>query len=460
MIDLRDYQIEAIERLESSDRKRSLLVLATGGGKTVVAATYLYRRWLAGERWMFVAHRRELINQSYRKLVEIGIPREDVSIVMGSDRRYKPTAKVQVVSIDTLRSRSLGEFQGIFVDEAHRATAPGYLRLQTNNPDARHIGLTATPYRADGKGLGKSYDEIIAVASMSKLIDCGYLAMPRIFTIPANELPDLKKVRIVKSDYDQSQLSEIMGSKKLVGGIVRHWQKLGEDRLTVVFASSVEHSKAIENEFISSGIPCEHLDGSMPTFQRDSILTRVADEKTRVVVNYGVLTEGWDLPPVKCCILARPTQSLGLYLQMAGRILRPWGSQAPLILDHAGCVLDHGLPQDEREFTLDDRPKRARIGASCKTCPQCFAIWPSVASDCIFCGYKFVADTPVEREVRNIEEIDGELVEVRSATLDERRETYLEFLAEAKATGKKIGSAAHRYKNRFGAWPHASWKDL
>src|SRR5690606_42037014 len=132
---------------------------------------------------------------------------------------------------------------------------------------------------------------------------------------------------------------------------------------------------ALVARFLEAGIPPEHLDGSTPTAERDAILRRLETGETRIVSNCAVLTEGWDQPAVKCAILARPTQSTGLYLQQAGRILRPWQDVSALILDHAGNALAHGLPQDDRDFTLD--PTRKKKGGSetpTKECPECYAV--------------------------------------------------------------------------------------
>src|SRR5262249_5249823 len=151
---------------------------------------------------------------------------------------------------------------------------------------------------------------------------------------------------------------------------------------TVAFAVSIEHSRHLAERFNAAGIPAEHLDGETPTPERDAILQRLEYGVTRVVSNVGVLCEGWDQPSVKCCILARPTKSTGLYLQQVGRILRPWSDPATgqarraVILDHAGCAHEHGLPQDDREFTLEDTKKRTghagdKRETAAQTCPRC-----------------------------------------------------------------------------------------
>src|SRR5690606_30708365 len=143
---------------------------------------------------------------------------------------------------------------------------------------------------------------------------------------------------------------------------------LGGGLRTVAFAVNVEHSRAIVARFVAAGVAAEHLDGSTPTAERDAILRRLETGETRIVSNCAVLTEGWDQPAVKCAILARPTQSTGLYLQQAGRILRPWQDVRPIILDHAGNSLAHGLPQDDRALTLDGGATHASRAPSARRC--------------------------------------------------------------------------------------------
>jgi superfamily II DNA or RNA helicase len=267
-------------------------------------------------------------------------------------------------------------------------------------------------------------------------------------------------VRIKGGDYDAAALSAAVDQAGLVGDIVEHWQRRAEGRRTVVFAVDVEHSRHIVDRFKSAGIPAEHLDGATPTAERDAILARLESGETRVVSNCAVLCEGWDQPSCKCVVLARPTKSTGLYLQMAGRILRPWrdpsssSSLGALILDHAGNVLEHGLPQDDREFSLDPPKKRqsSKGGPACKTCEQCYAIAPAAARVCPACG----ADFPVV-ETDKTEERDGELVEVRAATQDEKRVEFDRLMKVASERGYRGGWVYHRYREKFGVAPPAAW---
>ncbi len=451
---LRPYQLEAIARVRIRIRggaRRVLIVLPTGGGKTLIASHIIASAVERGSRVLFLAHRRELVNQAYRKLLDQGLSEEQVGVLMASDPRRRPAAPVQVASVDTIRNRAKPPADVVFVDEAHRATAKSYRDVAGEYPNAIHLGLTATPYRADGKGLKDAYDDLVVVASPRELIDQGYLVEPRVFTVPASAMPDLSGVRVRGGDYDEAALASAVDRSALVGNIVEHWQKHAQGLRTVVFAVSVAHSRHIVERFVEAGVPAEHLDGATPTVDRDAILARLEAGTTQVVGSCGVLSEGWDQPSVKCAVLARPTKSTGLYLQQAGRILRPWNGVRAIILDHGGCALEHGLPQDPREFCLDPprKPKR-QTGPLSKTCPQCQAVLPLATRVCPECGERLV-EIPLPQESAD------SLVEVSPGRLEHQRMVWAHYCAEAKAKGYQPGWVFHRFRERFGFGPPKSF---
>ncbi|MGE5783465.1 MAG: DEAD/DEAH box helicase family protein [Myxococcales bacterium] len=439
---LRPYQLSAIERIEfcvARGARRALIVAPTGSGKTVVASAIVVRAVCDGKRVLFLAHRRELINQAYRKLIEFGLPPQAVGVMMASDPRRRPGAPVQVASVDTLRNRAKPTADLVFCDEAHRNLSRTYREIAAAYPNAVHIGLTATPYRADGKGLGDAYDELIAVASPRQLIESGHLVEPRVFTIPPSKRPDLSKVRLSRGDYAADALEAAVDRSTLVGNIVEHWLEHAKGIRTVVFAVSVAHSRHIVERFRAAGVSAEHLDGMTPTAERDAILRRLDKGESLVVSGVGVLAEGWDQPSVKCAILARPTKSTGLYLQQAGRILRPWQNQRAIILDHGGCALEHGLPQDDREFSLEGRKKRLRtaVDAPVRECPSCTAVLSINSRICPECGYQLLA----ERELPD--EVEGKLVEVTPGSLPAPANSR-QTRAERRITIEALRGAAHK----------------
>jgi superfamily II DNA or RNA helicase len=414
-IHLRPYQIGAVAGIEAriaAGVRRLVLVLPTGGGKTTIAGSLILRAVARGQRVLFLAHRRELIVQAYLRLLDMGLPVQQVGIVMASDARRRPGAAVQVASIDTLRRRARPLADLVFVDECHRALATSYREIAADYPDAIHLGLTATPYRADGKGLGDAYDELIVVATPRQLIGEGYLVEPRVFTVPPSQRPNLAGIRVARGDYAARELDDAMNRQALVGNIVEHWQRHAGGVRTVVFAVSIAHSRHITERFREAGVAAEHLDGATATQERDAILARLDRGETLVVSNCGVLCEGWDQPSVKCAVLARPTKSTGLYLQQAGRILRPWQETAAVILDHAGCAHEHGLPQDDRDFSLEGTKRRRApkdATAPVRECPACFLVSSLATRVCPACGELLVAS----REPP--EEVAGDLVPAEEA---------------------------------------------
>ena len=265
---------------------------------------------------------------------------------------------VQVASVATLWVRGMRSdampmpaADLIIVDECHHAPANTYSKIVDHYPEAKVLGLTATPCRGDGRGLGGHFSKIVEAPQIAELIVEGHLVRSRVY---APVRPDLKGVHTRHGDYVEGELAVRMDTPKLVGDLVSHWIKFGERRRTIVFAVNVAHSLHICGEFRSCNIRAEHLDGATPLDEREAILGRLASGKTEVICNCMVLTEGWDCPEVGCCVLARPTKKMGLFRQMIGRVLRPADGKADaIVLDHSGAVYRHGLPEDLMQWTLN-----------------------------------------------------------------------------------------------------------
>ena len=298
-----------------------------------------------------------------------------------SARSRRCTSAVRSTTID------LPPANLVIVDEAHHARARTWRRLIEAYPLARIVGLTATPCRGDGRGLGNTFELLIEGASVAELVAGHWLVQTKVY---APSRPDLTGIQVRRGDYVEDQLAAKVNTAQLVGDIVEHWHKLGECRRTVVFAVNVAHSVHIRNEFRRSGVLAEHIDGSTPLEERNSILKQLATGKIEIVTNCQVLTEGWDCPEVSCIVLARPTKSLGLYRQMTGRTLRPApGKTDALVLDHAGAVFQHGFVDDPIVWTLDEDERAENQAHSRRgehhapaltTCPECHAVSRSRAS--------------------------------------------------------------------------------
>lgn len=464
---LRDYQERDIERIRAlirSGRRRIVRQLSTGGGKTVEASYMIRGAVDRGKRCLFLAHRKELVDQASRKLRDLGI---EHGIIMADHPMRRPDLRTHVASVQTLVNREIAEPDVVWVDEAHHAKAKTWHDLLDRWPNAIVIGLTATPVRSDGRGLLGMFTDLVAGPTTPELITAGYLVPTRVF---APSCPDLVGVKKLGGDYNQDQLAQRMN--QIIGDLVDHWKRLGEDRQTVVFAVNVEHSKRICESFVAAGVRAEHLDGTTWTEDREGILRRLRVGTTRVVCSVGVLTEGWDEPAVGCAILARPTASLGLFLQMVGRVKRPHpGKPDSILLDHAGCVakrgrdgweLNHGHPDQEREWLLTEdrkvtKPKLDADPMDIRVCPKCAAVWPPTTEICA-CGYVFA-----KRKRAGPEHVDGSLEELLAASLAglpeaKKKSEWWKWRRTADRRSMKPGWAAYRYKEAFGSWPPREWE--
>jgi DNA repair protein RadD len=411
---MRPYQEGSIQQVRQLIREgnRSILVVApTGAGKTCIFSYIVAEVARRGQPVLILAHRRELINQTVKKVIAAGVPRHLIGVIMGDDPRRNPHALVQIASIDTLRNKpTLPPAKVVIIDEAHRALSPSYVQLSERYPDAIKLGFTATPWRLDGKGLGRMYGELVVVASVQQLIDEGFLVRPRVFTHPVR--PDLSKVAVTSGgDYDEEQLAAAVDKAALIGNIVEHYRQHASGLRAFAFAASVEHSIHIADAFNAAGIAAEHVDGTTDSAVRDAALERFRSGQTMILANCGVYTEGTDVPEAKCAILARPTKSRILYFQCGGRVLRPaLGMDTAIILDHGGCAVEFGRLQDPQEYSLGDVSKRrgsVKSEAAVRLCPNCYFAMPTRTRECEECHYTF----PIEP--RQVEQRDGQLVEMK-----------------------------------------------
>lgn len=463
MTSLRPYQQDAIAGLGDAWRKgyrAPVLVAPTGSGKTVIAAEIIRRCAEHGWRVLFLAPRRELIDQAYEKMTAAGLA---VNVIMAGDSRRDDFARVTVASVDTLHSRRTldGEYRIldpdlIVVDECHLFVTHLRAALLSHWPKARLLGLTATPARKDGHALGLVFDHLIEVSTVADLTASGFLVPGRYFSIGD---PDLSRVRVTAGDFNAKDLADVMGGPQIVGDVVSTWLARAGNRRTVVFAVNIGHSVALANEFKAHGVAAEHLDAHTPTNERKAIFHRFHAGETQVLTNCTLASYGFDLPELDCVVLARPTKSLVLYLQMLGRGLRPApGKTHCMILDHAGVVRRFGFADEPRTWSLsgrvtDWRDDDQRNGggahepAKLRDCPKCQAIFSG--SQCPSCGW-FYRPKPMA-----VETLAGDLVEIDDVreTDRERMKFYLQLRGEFGRRRKKPGAAAYSFKEKFGDWP-------
>lgn len=471
--ELRPYQVGVIDRVAAeivAGHRKPLIVSPTGSGKTVIAAAIIAAD---GRRVLVIAHRREIIGQTVAKLYAAGV---DAGIIQAGFPP-RPEQPVQVASIQTLHARAIRSRKIdmppadiLVIDEAHHARAATYLAVIAAYPGAIVIGLTATPCRRDGLGLGNIFDVLIEAPQVAALIEQKALVPSRVY---APSTPDLDGVRVERGDYVEAQLAARVNRAELVGDIGTHWLKLGGRRPTVCFATGVEHSVAIRNEFRRLGVMAEHIDGSTPAEEREAILRGLASGAVELVTNCMVLTEGWDCPDIGTLILARPTKSLGLFRQMIGRVLRPApGKTDAIILDHSGAVFVHGLPEDDIAWTLDsdsravNRTHAARsaraFGPALVDCPECHAVRVR-GQPCVVCGWtprtKGAAVEVAEGDLGLVQRDRRVLPTYQSDA--ERQVFYQQLMAIAVQRGYSPGFAFHKYREKFsGEKPPWSWRSL
>lgn len=467
---LRPYQERAIaacrEKLKAGVR-RLVLVAPTGAGKTVMFSDMIRRAVGNGRRALVLAHRRELVDQAVDKLRAIGV---DAGVILAGETE-KRAAAVQVASIQTLGARRAGvacrllpKADLVVVDEAHHAVSPTWKRIIESYPDAVVIGATATPWRIDKRGLADLFETHVLAATVRELIDNGSLTD---YDVRAYDAPDLHEVPIVAGEFNQRELSLACNTSVLVGGIVRDFMGYHGGRRALLFPVSVDHSCALVDELRANGIAAEHIDGETPKDERKAIIARLAAGRVQVVSSVGCFTEGFDSPGVEICILARPTMSLTLHLQMCGRGLRPApGKERALLVDHGGNFMRHGLPDDDRDYSLTATPKRLD---ELHRCPLCLQIFHRLGDDgsCPKCDEIIAPPREVREEQarREKERIEGEIINAerikqlrkeaaQKESAERKRGYWLHLVATAKRKGYKPGWAYGRFRARYGHPPN------
>lgn len=487
---LRGYQVQVVQRLRLAFRQaqRVLCVLPTGGGKTVVASWLIDSATAKGNRVLFLAHRAELIDQASAKLDAFGVPH---GVIKAGHERQDLSQAVQVASVQTLVRRLPrltapdlalwgGQVPGwavpfdlIVVDECHHTCAGSYQRVLDAYPDAKVLGLTATPYRLDGQGLGDHFEHLEVGAHVPDLIQAGWLVPTRTFAPPPPAA--LGQVHTTAGEYSVGEAADVLNTVGPRAEIVATWQRRAAGRLTVAFCCTVAHAEAVAEAFRAQGVAAAAIDGDTPQARRDEVLRDLAAGRLKVVCNCALLTEGWDLPACAAVILARPTQSRALWRQMVGRGMRSAAGKTDcVILDHAGNVHRFGTPDDADGYSLQDVvPVEYDLGGKA-ICPNalCAALVDAYLFKCPHCDTRLPAAKRESsgggrggRGDRSESASTGwdergalELTEARSMTERERRDWYAELLAQAERRGFKAGWAAHRYKDRFSVWPPTSWR--
>lgn len=364
--------------------KSILITSPTGSGKTLLTAFMLKS---AAEKKMpcfFIVHRRELIHQSYAAFSSIGLDSSIISAGFTPDYNNL----IQICSIQSL-ARRLNNIQHtpklIVWDECHHLGARSWEEVKNKFSDSFHVGLTASPCRADGKGLNKYFSQIVHGPSVADLIQAGHLSDYKYYA-PPNDL-NLNKIHIKMGDYNQQELAVEVDRPKVIGDAIKEYISKSNGKRAIVFCVNVIHSQHTAQMFNAAGIRAEHIDGSDDSQYRSQALDRFRRGETLVLTNVNLFSEGFDLPAIETVIMLRPTKSLSMYLQSVGRGLRPSpGKSHAVIIDHVNNLQEHGLPDDPREWSLDGIKKRESNKSAVKICPKCYAANKQGVSICSYCG--------------------------------------------------------------------------
>lgn len=461
---LRPYQhdvVNEVRKAYTDGYKCPLVVASTGSGKTVMFSYIAKNAADKNNAIIIAAHRKEIIRQISLSLARFALP-HNVIAAPALVRQIKvaqfkafgksfvdPASSTMVGSVQTI----VGRFSDIDVsiahlskriskpaktiviqDEGHHVvenTAWGRV-MDRYGPAVGNVSLivTASPQRLDGRGLGKGHggyaDTIIEAPPMSWLIENGFLSPYRIFT--AQHQIDVSSVKTRMGDYATSDLQEVVDKPQITGDAITHWRKHANGLKTAIFCVSVEHSKHVAAEFNANGIPAAHIDGGTDDTERDRAIIDFANGKILVITNVNILSEGFDLASIAqqdvtidCVVDLAPTQSLVNALQRWGRALRPAAGKTAVLLDHAGNVMRHGLPDEDRSWTLEGVKKKKRKAedddeedVKVKCCPDCFSIHEPQPV-CPNCGHVY------EIKARKIEHIEGELKEIEQAQIEKMR---------------------------------------
>ena len=439
---LYDYQssgIASIKGFYTKGKKKVLLYLATGGGKTHVFCEVLKGLHEKGNAGIVVVRGRKLVDQASKRLLREGVPH---GVFMAGHKKFNPDLPIQICSIDTLRSRgAMPDAKLIVVDEAHFAVSSTFKDFLAQYNDALILSVTATPFTK--QSIRHLADEVVCPIKIKDLLARGFLVDGKYY---APRTPDLSNVEVSRStgDYNLEQLQDAMSKSYIVGDVVKEWLRLGEGRSTLVFCSGVQHSKQVRDAFLNAGVPAEHIDANVSDDERDAIIARLESGEIKVITSIGTMTTGVDIPSLGCIVFARPTQSYILYVQMLGRGTRPFKDKKNfLVLDHAGNLMRHGrlIDVDAVEVNLDGK-KSGPPKVLCKTCPECYAVMPISIKVCSECEHVFET-----KERKSIVSQNGELEELKSNSPLLRLAQLTRMRAERKFHYNWIW---HKMKEEFG----------
>lgn len=441
MKQLRPYQTDIVNRVRQAylhGFKAPCVVLPCGGGKSVIVAEIAKRTTDKKNHVLFLVHRKELVDQIQKTFNYWGVDMKNADIMM--------------VQTATRRISKLQKPALIITDENHHSKSTTYRRIYDSFPNAKRIGVTATPVRLDGSGLGDVNDILIEGVSAKWLIKNHYLA-PYDYYAPS--IADLTGIKILHGEYETISAQKALMKTAVFGDVIRHYRQLADGKQAICYCVSIKHSMAMTEEFRNADISAEHIDGNTPKDERERIISEFRSGKIKILCNVDLISEGFDVPDCECAILLRPTKSLTLYIQQSMRCMRYKPNKRAVILDCVGNYARFGMPDADRVWTLEGRKKnkkdRQQTEEEVKVlqCPECYYTFepPKFGKRiCPSCGYVFPTES------RKIQHEDGTLEKITGFTLDfsspDDCKSYHDLLDFAKKRGYKSGWAWYQAKER------------
>lgn len=439
MYQLRPYQTELVNQTFEAWQdgyKAPCIVLPCGGGKSVIVAEIAKRVTEKGGNILFLVHRRELVAQIYATFVRFGlsIERCQIAMVQTVCRHLEKTPKPTL----------------IITDENHHSKATSYRKVYEYFSDVPRVGVTATPVRLDGSGLADVNDKLIIGVSAKWLIENKNLAPYDYYAPPISK--QKPKFHTRNGEFITSEVLAFYDKPTIYGDIVKHYQKLANGKQAIAYCTAITQSEKLCKEFISKGITAMHIDAKTPQNERNAIIEQFRQGKINILSNVDLISEGFDVPDCEVSILARPTQSLTLYIQQSMRCMRYKPDKRAVIIDHAGNWERFGLPDDDREWSLEGKQKKKQAGeAVVKTCPECFNVVAGATRICSRCGYEFKFEglqKKTKTELIKIDEKKKLECKVRNYLSPTDCQNMKELQEYARQKGYKPGWAYYQAKSR------------
>ena len=441
LIELRPYQEEYIRKVREAyinGYRAPCVVAPCGAGKSVIIGSIAKQTADKGNRVLFLVHRKELCDQIEGTFNFIGVPKEnyEIGMVQTIVRRLDKTIKPQL----------------IITDENHHGLAASYRKIYDYFSDVPKLGFTATPIRLNGSGLGDINDILIEEVNAKWLIENGFLAPYKYY---APKLIDTEQLKLNSlREFSNASINKAMEQKTIYGDVIKHYKQLADGEQAIAYCHNIESSKVTEQAFIHHGIKAKHIDAKTPKLERDEIIERFRKGEIKVLCNVDLIGEGFDVPDCSTVIMLRPTQSLSLYIQQSMRGMRYKEGKTSIIIDHVDNVRRHGLPDMEREWSLEGKKNESKAEIQVKECVNCFAVYLSKEDKCPECGH--VPEVEVKEsnyevdesaELKEMTEEDKQVIQLNFKTPQECN-SFKELSELGKALNYKPGWAYYQAKLR------------